>query len=85
MEPCIQEKTIERLEKATDKLFLIVEGNGQNGLNTNVAVLNKQIEWLIQRIDDLPTPNKLKAYAFFGAGSVAFLCFVGVIVYKILG
>ena len=74
---CIQEKTLERLERAVDKLYKIIEGNGSDGLNTRVALL-------IQAVDNLPSPAKLKAHAFFGGGIVAFISFLGVIVWKIL-
>lgn len=76
MHGCIQEKSLERLERAIDKLYVVIEGNGSDGLTTKVALL-------IKAMDDIPPPGKLKAYAFFGGGSVAFLCFVGIVVVKL--
>jgi hypothetical protein len=54
------------IESLLNKIFKILEGNGDQGLITRVA-LNSQT------IDNLPTPSKLKWAAGIGGGAVTII------------
>jgi hypothetical protein len=53
-EPCSQAEKITKLDHA-------IFGNGEPGMKVNVALIK-------QKVDLMPTPNQLKAYAVFGSG-----------------
>lgn len=65
-----------RQEKASERLFKIIEGDDQSGgLASSVVVL-------IQKIDQIPSPGKIKMYALLGGGAAIFMCFAGMLVFK---
>jgi hypothetical protein len=60
------------IESLLNKIFKILEGNGGEGLVTKVALVE-------QRVEDIPSPNKLKFFAAMGAGittSFGLLCWL---------
>lgn len=60
------------IESLLDKIFKILEGNGKAGLVTKVALVE-------QRMEDIPSPGKLKFFAAMGAGimtSFGLLCWL---------
>lgn len=81
---CTQERAIgaleesaRRQEKAVDKLFRVLEGNGSGGLVASVKILN-------ERLDQFPSPNQIKTYAFLGGGAFIVVSFVAVVIFRAL-
>jgi hypothetical protein len=85
MHPCLQEKALEKLDSSIGILYKIIEGNGADGLNTRVALLSQRVDMLIKRIDDIPSPSRLKTYAFLGGGATSFIMTCMFFAYKIWG
>lgn len=70
MAPNHIENDVAEIKDTVRQIFKILNGNGQVGLCTKVALHE-------QRITDLPSPSQLKWYAAIGGGVVMVLGLVG--------
>lgn len=64
---------LEKMEKNIEKILVILNGNGKNGILTRIA-LNEQ------KLENYPSPRTLKLYALMSGGSVGFVSFVGYLI-----
>jgi len=71
-------KRQEAIDVKLGKLFKILEGNGENGIVTRMALVEATIA-------SIPSPGVLKAYAFICGGCAVALAPVCVTVVKLVG
>lgn len=72
---------LEKMSKDIEKILDILNGNGQDGALTKIALQE-------QKIQNLPTPRILKLYALMSGGSVGAISFIGYLIvqaFKVAG
>ena len=69
-----ENRRFDRIESMVGKIFDLLEG--PKGLVTKAALQE-------QKLDNLPSPNSLKGYAFVGGGLTLFMGFLGYTIIRI--
>ena len=65
------------IETLLNKIFKILEGNGNEGLVTKVALVE-------QKVEDLPKPTQLKFFAMIGGAAVSGIGIISWLIYQAL-
>ena len=71
----VSKEDIKEIKDGIKDIFRILNGNGQAGLVTKVA-LN------CQKLNDIPSPNSLRFHASVGSGIVMVIAIFGYMIYQ---
>jgi len=71
----VPKEDIKEIKDGIKDIFRILNGNGQAGLVTKVA-LN------CQKLNDIPSPNSLRFHASVGSGIVMVIAIFGYMIYQ---